>query len=90
MTILIVLLAIYAAGLLIFVGVATQTSVSGWDDVLAVLTWPVSIPFFAGLRVWQHGRKGHHLYRYTDLKWYQRGERLLTCHWTDLRGVVTQ
>lgn len=67
--------AVYVAGLLIFVGIATQTKLSGWSDIIAVITWPVSIPLFAALRVWQNGRKGHRLFRYSDLKWWQRGLR---------------
>lgn len=66
--------AIYGAGLLIFVGIATQSKLSGWSDFIAVITWPVSIPLFAALRVWQNGRRGHRRFRYVDLKWYQRGE----------------
>jgi hypothetical protein len=74
MSVLEVVIGVYVAGLLVFVGIATQSKISGMSEVIALLLWPVSIPAFALLRVWQHGHGRHRRFRYMDTKWYQRGE----------------
>lgn len=70
MSLLALLLIVWLAGALLVLAADDWPT---WGEWALMALWPLTLPLGLFFRWWQWGTKKKRLYRYSDLRWYQRG-----------------